>query len=172
MRVAGSLQEYEKHWLDFLAYLERYWEKLSKSGAPGIGNLLNQVGHARKKDPLLQYLSQARNSNEHSIRELLTIIEGALDGGGTSLTGGPGGGTIVHGTVVGGEAPRAVVWRGNLTFRFGADRLEVVAVTSRAQTYPPPKQHLGSAITTKVPHELAAMGLLYYQGKFSSLRSP
>lgn len=165
METASDLHRYEKGWKDFLGYLDVFWEKAKNSGLPSLAATISRIGNLRKTDELLCYLMHARNSNTHTIRPILEKVEGA-NGGGTSITGGPGGGRIIHGQIVGGKAPTDLVWEGKLEFRFGRDRLEIIDVIDRRQVYGIPVNHLGQPLTTKTPHELAKLGLAFYRENF------
>jgi hypothetical protein len=165
MVVATNLLRYEKSWKDFLAYLERFWEKISRSGQSSLTTQISQVGQLRKSDQLLQYLMHARNSNEHTIRPILERVEGGI-GGGTTITGGARGGTLVRGSITGGKPPDDLIWNGDLIFRFGHDRLEAIDVTDRGQKYAGPSLHMGQPITTRTPHDLAKMGFAFYVSRF------
>ena len=65
---------------------------------------------------------------------------------------------VIHGS---GET-HGLVTSGNLEIKFRPEHLVVIPVTSRGVEYQVPTQHLGNAIETKLPHELARMGLDYY----------
>ena len=73
MQSAGDLNEYEKSWVDFLHYLDRAWNKLSKHAhARGsVQKYLSEVNRLRKEDELLLYLVQARNTDETQSKRFL-----------------------------------------------------------------------------------------------------
>lgn len=159
MHGAKSLERYEKAWIDFLHYLDRAWNKLhdycdvNKTGQKYVST----VEHLRKKDKLLQYLKQARDSHEHSIREVL-----AVEAAKTTITGGAGGGVIARGVIHGSGQTQGLVTSGNVEVKFHPERLVAIPVSSCGNHYEVPTQHLGNALTTNVPHELALLGLTYY----------
>ena len=149
MESVSDLLNYEKSWKDFLGYLEVFWAKAKDSRIPSLSTTISRIGHLRRTDELLRYLKHARDSNTHTIRPILEKVEGAT-GGGTLIIGGAGGGTIIRGRIEGGKAPIDLVWEGNLTFRFGLDRLEVIEVRDRAgQVYGIPLIHLGQPLKSK-----------------------
>lgn len=160
MQSARSLNEYEKSWLDFLHYLDRAWNKLVQhSHAEGSAQkYLSEVNRLRKEDELLRYLVQARNTDEHSIQEIVGKQAACL-----TITGGIGGGTIHRGVFEGAGRVRNLSYEGNLEIRFHTERLEVISVSNRGATYPAPGSHLGGPLKTRIPHELAEMALKYYE---------
>ena len=72
--VVGDFTEYEKAWRSFLRRIERVWTKTQAAvhRMPGWKKIDSNTSHLRRSDPLLSYLQQARNVEEHSIQELAT----------------------------------------------------------------------------------------------------
>ncbi|MGR3174178.1 MAG: hypothetical protein ACUZ8N_06220 [Candidatus Scalindua sp.] len=68
----GDFTEYEKAWREFLHRIERVWIKTQAAvhTMPNWQKIESKVARLRKKDPLLNYLQQARNVEEHSISDL------------------------------------------------------------------------------------------------------
>lgn len=68
----GDFSEYEKAWREFLRRIERVWVKTQAAvhSMPNWQKIESEVSRLRKKDPLLCYLQQARNVDEHSISDL------------------------------------------------------------------------------------------------------
>ncbi|MCX7140509.1 MAG: hypothetical protein NT123_05280 [Proteobacteria bacterium] len=160
MQSARDLNEYEKSWVDFLHYLDRAWNKLEKYARAGgsVQKHFSEVNRWRKEDELLRYLVQARNSDEHSIQEIVGKQAGCL-----TITGGIDGGTIYRGMFEGSGRVGNLLHEGNLEIKFHPERLEVIPVSNRGVTYPPPESHLGSLLKTRLPHELAKIALNYYE---------
>lgn len=115
METATCPLAYEKNLKDFLAYLERFWEKVRKCGTTKWTATVSHTGYRRRKDPLLLHLKHARNSNEHKLLPILEKIEGS-NGGGSMITAGEGGGVIFRGAIEGGKPPTDLIWSGVLTF--------------------------------------------------------
>jgi hypothetical protein len=78
----GPFQEYEKAWKEFLHRIERVWSKTQAAvcAMPGWKKIESEVAALRKSDPLLRYLVQARNVEEHSIQELASEWDPQLKG--------------------------------------------------------------------------------------------
>ncbi|MDD5136766.1 MAG: hypothetical protein PHX20_03325 [Candidatus Omnitrophica bacterium] len=68
----GDFTEYEKAWREFLHRIERVWVKTQAAacGMPGWKKIESEVEALRTSDPLLGYLKQARNVDEHTISDL------------------------------------------------------------------------------------------------------
>lgn len=68
----NNFSEYEKAWRQFLDRIERVWvkTKAAVNDMPNWQKIESEVSASRKKDPLLSYIHQARNVDEHSILEL------------------------------------------------------------------------------------------------------
>jgi hypothetical protein len=160
MQSAEDLNEYEKAWVDFLHYLDRAWNKLGKHAHAGgsVQKYLSEVNRLRKDDELLLYLVQARNTDEHTIQQIVGKQAACL-----TITGGIGGGTIHRGVFEGSGRVGNLLHDGNLEIRFHPERLEVIPVSNRGVIYPAPESHLGGLIKTRIPHELAKIALKYYE---------
>jgi hypothetical protein len=67
MSSASNLEEYEEHWKEFLHKLDRGFNKLRDlyKNEKRAQQILNSIYKARTSDPLIAYLMQARNSDEH-----------------------------------------------------------------------------------------------------------
>jgi hypothetical protein len=164
--ASTSLPESERHWMDFLTYLDRFANHVLALKAPGLQQPVSEMGRLRNSDALLVYLRHARNSNEHTLREIVEVVLGSVGGCGTSLIGGPGGGTIFRGTIDGGQ-PATNAEMLNIILRFGVDRLELLDVFDRSgKRYCVPIEHLGCPVDSKVPLEVGRMGLCCYQRLF------
>ena len=66
------LIEFESNWIDFLINLEKIWKKSEleckhfSTFQPWQGKYKNE----RRKDPLLKYLKNARDADQHSIQPI------------------------------------------------------------------------------------------------------
>tara|TARA_A100000171_G_scaffold52590_1_gene71772 strand:+ start:722 stop:1237 length:516 start_codon:yes stop_codon:yes gene_type:complete len=159
MKSAENFESYEMNWKNFLSNLDRGWNKLEKLLARCNSvkkSDIDKVIQHRNTDSLLQYLKQARNANEHTIEQIVDKSPAA-----TRITGGPGGGIIYRGSVSGGKESHSLVYD-NLEIEFIPESLCVIKVTNRGKTYPPPQGHLNKPIKTKIPHEIAQIGLDFY----------
>lgn len=158
MENSIDLETYEKNWKDFLTY--RAFNKikaLSKTDSK-YQKYLNYIGHAKKNDPLLIYISQARHSNEHTVREIVKKEHES-----TSISGGVGGGSIHRGTISGDGKINSLETTGNIIIKFSSSKLIVIPVIDRGgKIYAIPANHQEKILNTKIPHELAKISLDYY----------
>ncbi len=168
MAMANNLEDYEQHWRDFLRNLDRGFNKLSDicSSFKIAKSTVDSIVVIRKNDPLIQYLMQARNCDEHTVRSITTRTQGF-----TRIQGGENGGTIIKGEIVGGEYPGSLEISGNLNIEFKIDYLRVIPVLNRNIKYEVPTTHLGKKITSEMPHVLAKLGLDFYKTKLVVLEA-
>ena len=168
MKTASSLDKYEKHWKDFLHYVYLGWEKceLLTKDIGSTQQVRGFVNRCINQDGLIQYLFQARNANQHTIKEIVQKQPGVH-----RIVAGEGGVKIHGGRIEGSQQEHTLVCEGNFKIEFRPDSLQVVDVKSRNVKYPVPVEHLGAQVSTFVPHELAEMGLAFYKAKLDEIRS-
>ena len=94
----------------------------------------------RKNDQLLRYLEHARNADQHSIQLILDDVPEQI-------------------VTVGGDT----VYVGN-DIVIIAPRIELRPVEDRGESYNPPVEHLGKALTEHGPLKVADLGLRFYAG--------
>jgi len=73
MDITLGFKTYEQAWSQFLTQVSRFYSKLEQ-GSKGCGKSVGWYGrikHQRRKDPLLSYLHHARDSDEHSIEDIV-----------------------------------------------------------------------------------------------------
>lgn len=114
----GNFHLFELAWQKFLQAIERCWKKLQFSchGRKGWQTLESKIINKRKKDQLLNYLTQARNATEHSISPVIKEWDANLTV--TPLNGG-----------------MQLNWE-------PYDR-PLLEITNRGRVFYPPKEHLG-----------------------------
>jgi hypothetical protein len=80
MAGAKSFREFELSWKKFLHHIDRVWNKANDHfvKAPGWFGWSGKYTDLRKRDALLSYLFQARNSDEHSVREIIEHQPGSV----------------------------------------------------------------------------------------------
>jgi hypothetical protein len=69
----GSFHQYDMAWRDFLQSIDRAWNKVlarcqNEKKWPKLKSKYEKI---RKEDPLLKYISQARNVSEHTISDVI-----------------------------------------------------------------------------------------------------
>jgi len=140
----GNFEEYESAWRELLRRLERVWSKTEAAMAamPGWQKVRSEVAHLRRADPLLLYLQQARNADEHSIAPLAMEWDANLT------------------SVVTPEGQLQLSW-------VPWDR-PLLPVKNRGVLYTPPRVHLGVSIAPLLgkgkaePRVIAELGMRFY----------
>lgn len=164
---SGSLAEAEQLWSETLTALQRFVTKLSigcqgKKLAPFFGEIVN----AQRNDPLLAYVKNARDADEHGI-ELITEREGP----GVGI--GPRHGSVLHIDFL--RFDKGKMTMGPLTaagarFVFSPAKLILVPVRNRGRVYPVPFSHLGLALGTPSPLAVGKRALAYFEGRLAAAR--
>ena len=167
MMSSLNLEEYEKSWIDFLHYIDRAWNKTTgKYSSLGFNvKIIENVLILRNTDPLLQYLKQARNCDEHTVNSVVKKIPGH-----TTIKAGPQGLIINRGVFNGNGETENLKHEGYLDIYFQPDQLVICDVINRGILYKAPKNHLDEIIKTQVPHEIAQIGFDFYSGVFTKLQ--
>ena len=158
MDNATDLEIFEHHWKVFLSCIEKLWEKMEKACESSSKFPPWQGKHrrTRKKDPLLRYLKQARNADNHSIQDLNYINSGSF--------------TVIHKDPRTGISGTKHITQDE-SLKYNQDELfinifsphpEVLPVTNKGVRYDPPKIHLGERIDDLHPSTLAVLGLKFY----------
>jgi hypothetical protein len=108
---------------------------------PGWQKIESEVSSLRKSDPLLSYLQQARNVDEHSIQELAKDWDPKLTG----------------------------IQKGNeLHLSWQPWDRPLLPVKNRSVTFPPPKTHMGKSLQPMLdkgnaePRVVAELALEFY----------
>lgn len=82
MKAAESIDAFDDAWKDCIGRLARMWFKTEASlkGDPRFFNSarVKEVKAARAKDPLIQYLFQARHADEHGTEEVTERVKGNI----------------------------------------------------------------------------------------------
>jgi hypothetical protein len=162
MRRARNFDELEDGWRDYLGALEKAWlkaERECQTVRDQFEPWQQPFRAERKSDPLLCYLTHARNADTHTIQDTLNQ---------TAPTVGLGpaygnswyiekleirNGQITH---YSGDKP--------LKTTFIPGRLELVTVIDRGVSYQPPTTHRGKPLSKTDPVSVAEVGLAYYEG--------
>lgn len=162
MSKAASLGEFDDAWKDCIARLSRFWYKTKASlqGDPRFFNSphVKEATAAQKNDPLIQYISQARNADEHGIDDITLKA---------------GGSVAINPTEVDGVRVLKNLSLSSGVLRFEAPHGAVISfepgsvipqpVRNRNQEYPVPDQHMGKPIMQKSLIEFGSLGVSFYE---------
>lgn len=173
---AGDIDEAEEHWDHFIHEHAKIYSKIKEHCKGDVAKWQwSGLLHAeRKKDPLLQYIHQAQNSDKHNF-ELI-----AEDGGFDFRIGSTGAGYIQHLAIFhpdeNGVCKVKIKW---VAAEEGAEptvftspfSLKLLAVSNYGITYQPPKTHLGDVIDGNDARTVASLALIYIQNKVEELFS-
>jgi hypothetical protein len=150
----ADISEQEAAWIDFLLAFVGVYNKLwhGTKDAARSRQWMGTKKRERAADPLLSYLNQARNADEHG-------IEPSTASRSLSLSISPGG-------LVKFICREDGVWDWSPIIGTGTPnnpRLYLVPVTDDrfGTVFPVPQMHLGLAVTDKTAAGVAALGLAY-----------
>jgi hypothetical protein len=166
MEAADSYKTFEQPWSDFLHAASSIYNKLEQGakGCPKSEGWYGRKKHDRKKDQLLSYLHQARNTDHHGLGgTTLLQLSAKLDARtqGVKLSRGSDGKPVLQPT---DESKPFEVLPPKVV-------LKAVKNVLYGDTFMPPKEHLGKQITSdpkELPSALDAsrLGLAYLEGLF------
>ena len=162
MKRARSLAELEELWKPYLRHLDRTWNKAEAhfSRSPKWSGWQGKYLKERSKDPLICYLVQARNIEEHSIDEITEKRDGFL---GVDPAG-PG--QILRFSLQTGANGEIVNFKANTPARitFSPSHVALLPVSNRGRVYQPPTSHLGDPINPNDIIAIATIGIQFYSG--------
>lgn len=158
LRASSSVEEAEDLWKQFLSHLERVWYKCEAhfKRSPKWNGWKGQYERARKKDPLLLYLINARGADEHTVTDIVAREPAKYQIGPV-----PGHGRIRYLAIPGDHYEYDA--DGPFEVSFVPARLVLLPVTNRGRTYRPPKEHLGRSIAEENVISIAEAGLSFYK---------
>lgn len=158
MRQAGSLEDLEECWKEYLRRLERIWSKsVSHFGkSPKWNGWQGPYLKLRKNDPLLSYFINARGAEEHTVAEITTRSPGSFsvknDGNGTTRIDRL---SIVNGKVV-------EISGTGFYAEFVPERVKLLPITNRGVRHPVPTEHLSRPVDPENLLEIAEKGVEFY----------
>lgn len=180
---AEDYQASLRAWIDFLTAANTVYSKLEQ-GAKGCGKSEAWYGrkkHERKKDPLLAYIHQARNADEHGVSPISSVHPGGAvirGEGAYKIDGGVVTSTTNFNVVFEQDGPRLEV-TGNTDFGLSLVhesgpppeveilRPQVLLIPIRDERFNtvffPPSSHLGKPVEP-LARIVASLGLTYLEG--------
>jgi len=117
----GSFHQYDMAWREFLQSIDRVWNKVlarcqNEKKWPRLKSKYEKI---RKEDPLLKYISQARNVSEHTISDVIRDWNPNF---------------------------KAIPGVGSMHLSWSHYDRPLLPVTNRGATFNPPKKHLSRSI--------------------------
>jgi hypothetical protein len=161
MRAAQTLDDIEAAWRSFLQNANKVWTKLElvcKAPSPAQAWLGGHL-RTRKTDMLLRYLKHARNSDEHTLTEIVSKQPGSI-----GIRGAPGtsGVYIKSMTINSGPQGTHIDYEGSpIEIVQTVPHVKLERVFDRGSWYNPPTQHLGQRLSQADPVSIAVAGFEY-----------
>ncbi len=161
MRAAQTLDDIEAAWRTFLNNAGKVWNKveLACKTVPRSQGWLGKHLRARKKDMLLRYVHHARNSDEHTLTEIVSRQPGGL-----GIRGAPGtsGVYVKSMTINSGPSGTQINYEGSpIEIVQIAPRVKLERVFDRGDWYNPPTQHLEKPLSSADPLVVAEAAFAY-----------
>ena len=166
-KVSSSFKEFSSAWTDFLLAgnsVHTILEQGAKQN-PKSRQWFGGKNKLRTKDPLLKYMHQARNSDEHGIAPILahkgdSILLGTTTQGSSGRSGIYFNNVTITNSGLKGEY--VVDGGGELTIT-QAPHVQLIAVTNERykNTFDPPAEHLGKMLSDRSPIGIGALWLSY-----------
>ena len=165
MKQTTSFNEFQESWENFLFRIERAWELTERKlrGNNGFEYWHKPYTELRKKDPLLIFIKQARNSEMHSIsstvsKPLKMIMR---DKTGRGLTVNSISSKLESGTLtISVDTPDILP---DVSVDIVPTDPELVRIKNRGKWYNPPWRHLKERIVDLHPVSIAELGLDFYK---------
>jgi hypothetical protein len=154
------MEAFGQHWKNLLHYIERTWTKaLHKYDSDqGWRALKAKYESLRKTDPLLAYVKNARDADEHTVNE---IVSHEL--GGIGINAAEGNSLYIE---------RMEIGRGKISIKspqrirvdFIPGKTKLLPVVKRDLAYDVPAMHLGNAIDPNNVIDVAEKVVAFYEG--------
>lgn len=163
LTASTSFREFEPAWADFLVALNGVYAALEQGAkeTPQSRQWFGRKKRERREDPLLQYLHQARNADEHGLEPIAedkTFRMTVIADPGVVVTGANMtiGGREYHMPKIDGNIQNP----GILSVNFAC--LVTVKDTRFNTSFAPPTEHLGNVIEDTSPRGIAALGAQFH----------
>jgi hypothetical protein len=158
MRKSNALDQFEECWKEFLRRLERVWYKATNhySRSPKWNGWKGKYEKARRKDPLLSYLVNARGADEHTVGEIT-----GREPGGIGINPAEGNSLFIESLEVNNGVIK-VKSPQRLRIDFIPGKVKLLPVTNYGRTYEVPNSHLGSPVDPANAIEIAEIAIRYY----------
>jgi hypothetical protein len=162
---ARSYREFESAWTPMLVALNNIYAALEQGAKDNTRSRpwFGRKKYERRCDPLLQYLHQARDADEHSLAPVTQLKHGSVGIGAVGSVyikrlqiDSSEDGTRVELETGPGSTGKPIISVTPATAR-------LVAVTSRGVTYDPPDLHQDKKLEDGSPIAVARLGLAYHE---------
>lgn len=173
MKRTTNFREFRENWENFLFRIERAWEHTERTlnKRKGSQKWHQPYQEIRKKDPLLIYLRQARNSEVHSISDTVTKPLKL------AITDKSGRGFLLNRVSTHFEDGIMTVDIDSPDILLDVDTQilptnpGVLRFKNRGKWFNPPWQHLRKRINSHHPAHLASLAISFYQSYVNEAES-
>lgn len=161
MRSATSYDEYDEAWSDFLSRIENVFSRIKVAAETHkkYPSFSSRTNHLRATDSLLVYLKQARNSVHHGIADTSKYVTGGF---GINPVA-PGGSVHIKSLTFDKNGNINIIAGSPIKVNVIPSSVEAIPCRNRGVTYNPPDSHLGKALKTKSPIDIAVLGIEFYE---------
>ena len=172
VEASTSYEEFADQWYLFLVAAKNVYTMLEQGSkdTPQCRQWFGGVKQVRKSDPLLQYLFQARDDDEHGLSDVTKLESASLSIGkvrsgysnhvSMSFTTDAIGRPVVHNIESRDGLPVLIEAR--------EPHIALMPVTGRGGVvYPPPTKHLGKLLPDDLPLTVGKAGLVYLEALVS-----
>ena len=155
----------EKDWASLLVSAGRVFTKLeqgAKVSSKSKSWWIKQL-HQRQTDPLLRYLWQARNADEHTLQQINQLQ--------------PASAKVVEPKQEDAAALERAMeketrpWVPLGLVEWAPEHVALLRVTNRGVRYDPPKEHVGKPITNSSPAHIGGLALTYLEAMLKEAES-
>ena len=166
--VVAPFAQYEERWISYLSMLDRVWEKAQSACArcPGWEAVREEYVLLRRTDPVLRYLMEARNADQHTIQEV--VEDRPLSWLPFEY---PEGHPLAGQPLPTDEQGRQVVTGGSIVLRWTEPKRVLVAVRGRqrGELIAPPQEHLRQPLRGTDPKSVGLAALRFYERMVADL---
>lgn len=167
MRASKNLREFEEHWKEYLGRLRRVWNKASDEFRrnPKWNGWKGSYEQERKNDPLLSYLINARNADEHTIGEITEQVSGGI-----GINPATGSSLYIEKMEINNNSI-SIKSPQDIRVDFIPARVKLLPVTNYGRVCAVPTHHLGNTVNPENVIVLAELGIQYYARFLMAARS-
>jgi hypothetical protein len=167
LKACQDMETFHDAWYSFLTSAKNIYSILklgADTSSPQSRQWYGAKARERRGDPLLQYIYEARNADEHGLGRSTKEVSGSIAIGRTAP--GYSSAVKVSGSLDRGGSSLQVTALDNKPVLVEATprHIALVPVTARGpRVYPPPEIHLGKKLTSNKPIPVAELTLAYLE---------
>lgn len=161
METSGNSREFANHWDHYLIAIKAIGEilRIGAQGNPKSTAFMTEIWKSAQGDPLVRYLLEARNVEEHGLERSAEYRDATVS------VGRPGESMQVESTLgpEGGSMKITPLNGSRVTVEYSPLTAKLLPVTDKGhRTWAVPTFHFGQAIVDSSPANVAKLGLDYF----------